>query len=592
MHLSQIDIRNFRNFKHSTTSLSPTAVVVGENKVGKTNLLEALRLVLDPSLPDTRRFLHAEDFWDGLDRPFGGHVVEVSVDIAGFDTDKAAQAVLADSLIQAKPMVARFTYQFRPRPTVTSPGGDAREDDYEFVVFGGIDEKNRVGSDVRQWVSLMLLLALRDAESEMQSWRRSPLRPLLERLSLDPEHLAKILQDLESATDALLDEQPVQELAVEITERVSEMVGKLHGIDARLGFVSTQSEHLLRSVRLFVDGDKSRPLTQESLGAANVLFLALLMLEIDARKRAQETVSTILAIEEPEAHLHPHVQRLVFRYFLRRNAPLIVTTHSPHIASVTPLSSLVVLRSTKSDGSRALTTRDLNLNETQIADLERYLDVTRAEILFARGVILVEGAAELFLVPAFARGMGVDLDRLGITVCSVHGTDFTPYWRLLSDKGLDTPCVVVTDGDPRERDGGIVYLGINRGERLVHVLQQPVDSPFPGPKRYDEFRKALAEAGIFVGNDTLEIDLLDGFADLMVETYRAIVGSDRRTKSLEEAVGATATGSDEAKQVVLSRIEDIGKGRFAQRLADKVGSREPPSYVKSAIEGIVALVGV
>jgi len=587
MHLSRIEIQNFRNFKHLTLPLRPTVVIVGENKVGKSNLVHALRLVLDPSLPDTRRYLSAEDFWDGLDTPFGGHVIQVSVDIAGFKDDKEAQSVLTDSLIQSNPMVARFTYQFRPRTTIAPSGTE--EDDYEFVVFGGADEKNRVGSDVRRWVSLQLLPALRDAEGEIQSWRRSPLRPLLERLTLDPERLGEILQDLESATDALLEERPVQELTQEIAERVTEMVGELHGVDARLGFVSTRPEQILRSVRLFVDGDKSRPLNQASLGTTNVLFLALLMQNMDARKRAKETVATILAIEEPEAHLHPHVQRLVFRYFLRREAPLIVTSHSPHIASVTPLSSVVVLRSSENEGSKAFTTHNLDLDEIQVADLERYLDVTRAEILFARGVILVEGAAELFLVPAFASG---DLDRLGITVCSVHGTDFAPYWRLLSHDGLDIPCVVITDGDPCEQDGRIVYLGIRRGERLVQALRQDeVSATCVHPRNWDESRRLLAEAGIFVGNQTLEIDLLDGFADIMTETYRELVNSSRRTRAFRKAVEATKMGDNQAQQSILSRIEDVGKGRFAQRLAGKVGSREPPQYIKAAIGKIVELVG-
>jgi putative ATP-dependent endonuclease of OLD family len=587
MHLSRIEIQNFRNFKHLILPLRPTVVIVGENKVGKSNFVHALRLVLDPSLPDTRRYLSAEDFWDGLDTPFGGHVIQVSVDIAGFKDDKEAQSVLTDSLIQSNPMIARFTYQFRPRTTIALSGTE--KDDYEFVVFGGADEKNRVGSDVRRWVSLQLLPALRDAEGEIQSWRRSPLRPLLERLTLDPERLGEILQDLESATDALLEERPIQELTQEITERVTEMVGELHGVDARLGFVSTRPEQLLRSVRLFVDGDKSRPLNEASLGTTNVLFLALLMQNMDARKRAKETVATILAIEEPEAHLHPHVQRLVFRYFLRREAPLIVTSHSPHIASVSPLSSVVVLRSSENEGSKAFTTHNLDLDEVQVADLERYLDVTRAEILFARGVILVEGAAELFLVPAFASG---DLDRLGITVCSVHGTDFTPYWRLLSHDGLDIPCVVITDGDPREQDGRIVYLGIRRGERLMQALRQDeVGAPRVHLRNWDESRRVLAEAGIFVGNQTLEIDLLDGFADIMTETYRELVSSSRRTQAFREAVEATKMGDNQAQQSILPRIEGVGKGRFAQRLAGKVGSREPPRYIKAAIGKVVELVG-
>src|SRR5438552_3605624 len=82
MHISKIEIINYRNFKQlSVAGLPPTAVVVGENNVGKSNLLDALRLVLDPSLPDNARILRSEDFWDGLGSRFGGSEIQVVVEV-------------------------------------------------------------------------------------------------------------------------------------------------------------------------------------------------------------------------------------------------------------------------------------------------------------------------------------------------------------------------------------------------------------------------------------------------------------------------------------------------------------------------------
>ncbi|WP_321867997.1 ATP-dependent nuclease, partial [Burkholderia cenocepacia] len=134
-----------------------------------------------------------------------------------------------------------------------------------------------------------------------------------------------------------------------------------------------------------------------------------------------------------EAHLHPHVQRLVYRYFLGTRAededeapPLttILTTHSPHIASVTPIRSIVLLRHNATDGKTvAVSTANTPFTQRDEDDLQRYIDVTRGEILFSRGVILVEGDAERFIIPAFADALGIPFDILGITVCSVGGDE-------------------------------------------------------------------------------------------------------------------------------------------------------------------------
>lgn len=602
-YISRIEIEHFRNLHGLQADLEPCAVIVGENRSGKSNLLQALRLVLDPSLPDSARELRPEDFWDGLAAPYGGESICVRVFLTGFEGDADAECVLADCLVSDEPMVARLTYLYRPKASrADADAGTLTEDDYEYVVYGGDEEAHAVGHDVRRWLALTVLPAMRDAESQLAGARRPLLRPLLDRVrpSLDPKTLEDVGEDLEIAAEKLLKEKPFKELQDRINGRVREVVGPHLSVSTQFGFAASAPEQLLRSLRLYLVDSKLRSIADASLGTTNVLYLCLLLQDLDERRERNDTAGTVLAIEEPEAHLHPHLQRLLFRYALRRDHSVLVTTHSPHIASVAPLGSLAVLRATgeaDKPEARIFSISELELAEHEVADLERYLDVTRAEMLFARGIIFVEGLAEAFLIPAFAavemqrRGLGSSLDELGITVCSVAGTDFAPYWRVTSEDGWNIPRVVVTDGDPDKKG---ILIGLARGARLLgdpDVIQKARsnemdDVTFAG--------KALRAAGIFVGDRTLELDLVAGLAEEMKEAFVELVGAKRKQTigRFNDAVDDHAAGVDGAGATLIDVLEQtIGKGRFAQRLASKITTaHEPPAHIKKALARIFGLV--
>jgi putative ATP-dependent endonuclease of the OLD family len=141
---------------------------------------------------------------------------------------------------------------------------------------------------------------------------------------------------LDKATDALLAEPLITQLVTAINDQIRDLAAPLHHVETQFDFASSEPEELLRSIRLYINEGRTRPLGDASLGTTNILFLSLLLQDLERRQQAKEVASTILAIEEPEAHLHPQLQRQIFRNFLRRDHSVIVTTHSPSLASVAP----------------------------------------------------------------------------------------------------------------------------------------------------------------------------------------------------------------------------------------------------------------
>lgn len=594
MYLSNLRIANFRNFETVDIPLDGNIVLLGENRVGKSNLLFAIRLVIDPTLPDSARQLKLSDFWDGCDLSTSPQI-EIHLEFADFDSDASLSALLTDFRIAENPALARLSYVFRKKEDIA--GEPKSSEDCEFIVFGGGQESRTIPSRVRRRIAIDMLDALRDAEAQLASWRNSPLRPLLEDAfgSLSRADLDSVASALESATGTMEAFTPIKNLEESLRGGILNLAGTAHDLNARLRFAPTDPLRLMRSISMFID-DGKRGITEASLGSANVALISLKLAEFAWRRAKNERNFSLLCIEEPEAHLHPQLQRAVFDKLFNnadKAQSLIVTSHSPTLASIAPLRSVVRLCRDDNGRTQAFSLAELPVTTDELDDIERYLTATRAELLFAKGVIFVEGDAEEVLIPGFAEAMGFNLDELGITVCSVAGVNFEPYVKLAGSLGIRI--AVITDWDPL--DGSKQPLGKARAISIwdafcavrpeKHKLSAEEKAWFVD-KGFEECSDLWKKAGIFLSPQTFEVSVAN--TPILKDALLNILDAQGFGSLRTSRIASWRAGQDPEPAQLLAMISDIGKGRLAAKLKKKASGLAPPEYIAAAIQYVVSNV--
>lgn len=594
MRLKNLIIKNFRNFEAIDIPLGSNIALLGENRVGKSNLLFAMRLVIDQTLPDSARQLKISDFWDGCNL-LKKVQIEIHLDFTDFEDDPNLTALLTDYRLSSDYKTARLSYMFRCKPDIT--GLPTSSEDFEFIVYGGGIETRSLHNQVRRRISLDFLDALRDAENQLGSWRNSPLRPLLENAmgSIDPTELTKVSVDLEAANTKIVEQTAIKKLNNSLAAKILGLSGKGHDLKTSLRFSNADPLRLFRSLGVYIDEGK-RSISEASLGSANVMLMALKLEEFSWRKEKNERNYSLLCIEEPEAHLHPQLQRSVFKNIFTEKDPsqaLIITSHSPTLASIVPLRSIVHLKSIDTN-TKAFSLANLPINEDEKDDIERYLIATRSEILFAKGIIFVEGDAEEALIPSFAEILGYDLDGLGVSVCNVAGTNFNPYVKLA--EGLGIPFTVITDWDPL--DGTKPALGRARCVGIWDAVGEVNSSAMKLNKKnrnwcnnatYDEFAALWASYGIFLNDQTFEVAIAQTphLNTVLLEILDEQGFGSIRTKRINEW---KADPEKINSTQLLAMVKDISKGRLSGKIRKKISGVtqiQVPKYIQNAIEFMV-----
>jgi putative ATP-dependent endonuclease of OLD family len=474
VRISRIVIKNFRSFELLDVLIaSGTTCLIGENNTGKSNLLHAIRLCIDAGLSSSYRSLIPNDIHSAMNIAYPSQVL-IGLEITGFAGVTNEEALVG--AWQSKPGLARLIYRFRPKLNVREDleseemtPGDLTLEDYQWEIVGGGDPARNlaaiewdedVGSSIRfgdlQSFLVVFLPALRDVENDLRNFRSSPLARLIDAMEIDTAEQDGLIEVLKEANEKIKGSTSIEQIAEAIDESFKSVAGPAFSMDVALGVAEPSFQAIIRTLRILLSNAALQNFDTFSngLGLNNILYVSILIEYFHRRLAQQKSAGQLILFEEPEAHLHPQLQITLFKALSALPFQSILTSHSTHITAQAALGSYIVLTNTGAAATSAVVpATGAGLEETEIRDLERYLDATKSNLLFARKVMLVEGPAELFLIPALLKKIKkIDLDREGISVIPIYGVHFDVYTKLFSADCLPKRCAIVTDGDLKPDD--------------------------------------------------------------------------------------------------------------------------------------------
>jgi len=584
MYLESLRIKNFRSCRDSTVHfLDGLTVLAGENNGGKSNILDAIRLVTAPASGRRNRYAEPTDILRG-----SGSEFTVEARFAGLSE------TLRGQFITALPEPTASSAVFGMRYEAPAAGSLRGTINFWAGKWQGADPE----PNARNLVRHVYLPALRDAQRELASGRSGRVVFLLRHLAGEGQ-----VEDFEEKAREAFTALEGHPLVSAATERVASglryLTAGLESQEACLGFARADLAHLARDLRFYLGqhGLDTAELAESGLGYANLLYLAAVLVELLAAKDAD---LTLFLVEEPEAHLHPQLQALTLGYLRDQAArvpavspdafegriQVVVTTHSPHLTAAVGARHVVVVcrppvlprpaQAGAFSSTVAVPVDRLGLTNKTLGKIDRYLDVTRCSLLFARRVLLVEGMTEALLLPVLAERFVLcgepQADALArfraTTLVPIGGVDFAPYLMLLltAHDGcrLADRVVVVTDKDADDhRCDLLLELGACLG--AVDRLRLHAATP-------------TLEAELFAaGNEQL-------LGEVFLELHRR--SAERWKRLLEEPENERP-----ASFVSLLASTRTRKGDFAQALAARIvagAAFTVPTYLSDAIESVVA----
>jgi len=465
MFLSSIKIKNFRVIKEMNIKFSKGLnVIIGRNNTGKTAIIDALRICFSYGKQWRAIYIKKEDFYIDETNP-DADLIPIEFHLI-FEIEKPEESgIYYELLTQNEDGTQEIQLHFRYYLD--------KKENIKWTIWGGDNEGQIVSHEIMSLITFVYLNPLRDAVDSLKPIRWNQLGELLSELVSDSEGRPlndKKREELAQRIANIVNDDKEWNSLIEagrkkINEHLKETSIEEDSLPIELDFLPFEFRRIVDNIRVqmpvFNEGlierhpekQKHFQLSQNGLGYNNLIYIATVLGDLINKKEVEKEAYYSLLIEEPEAHLHPQLQNLFFRYINKlqdKGIQLFITSHSPTITSKVKLDSLIVLQK-KDKNINHVALRESSLDENNKKYLLKFLDVTKSQLFFANGVILVEGISEALLLPIFAEKSGYDLLRSGIEVVNIGGVAFEHFAKLFNNKddskNLISRCSIITDDD-------------------------------------------------------------------------------------------------------------------------------------------------
>lgn len=592
MYISEILIKNYRSFGNNPfkIDLRKFTTIIGANNVGKTNLLESIGLILSQEITMfKKRMLHLEDINYKTRVEFLNQILnediyaekvefpEVRVELTFKEMSETQLAIVGDWFSNKEMNQAKLTYLFKPSSKFDQKQwikkqrqkiAEIRKDDskitnedlliyidfpiksYHYIIYGGLNPSNIVDPYFLSMLKLETLDALRDAKRELIA--NGEYKLLYKILNQGHEDSYEDIKEVLSSLDEKLKtNQKLNEIKSTLVSQLDKIsLEHSGGNNIDFSFTKVETGEILKKLSLIYGQD---PITidRNGLGRNNLLYISLILSHLSPEEN-KDTFFRVVGIEEPEAHLHPHLQKHLAANIelineARDDLQIILTSHSTHITSALNSENTVVLYKHGNENKKHYITDGFGQNakdKKHLHYLEKYLDATNSSMFYARRIILVEGIAEQIIVPAlFSLKYGKTLESFGCNIINVNGVAFKHFLEIIKN-GYFIKCGVLTDGDFGKKTE-------NRASNLS-----------------EEYKENSDTIKISINKDTFEKELIESNKngskkDVLIKSLKST--RPQKGKEFEQKIGE--------QEIVVNEFFDlieVYKSEFAFNLSDEL----------------------